>query len=177
MRKVLYIFGQLTDGDVRWLAQAGRRATFARGDVLLERGVENEKLLFVLEGELAVAAGDMPVARLGVGEVVGEMSFVDAAPPSATVSALSDGSVLEIPKATLERKTIDSPAFGMRFYKAISIFLADRLRDTTQRLGYGVAGAGYAATALGELDETVLDGVSLAGARFERILREMRGTG
>jgi hypothetical protein len=63
----------------------------------------------------------------------------------------------------------------MRFYKAISIFLADRLRETTQRLGYGPPAGAPGAMAPGELDERVLDGVSLAGARFERILREMRG--
>jgi CRP-like cAMP-binding protein len=174
MRKVLYIFGQLNDGDVRWLARSGRRTAFSRGDVLLEQGVELGKILFVLEGELAVTVADTPIARLGVGEVVGEMSFVDTAPPSATVSALTDGIVLEIAKAALEQKTIETPAFGMRFYKAMSIFLADRLRETTRRLGYGPAVDALGAMAPGELDERVLDGVSLAGARFERILREMR---
>jgi CRP/FNR family transcriptional regulator, cyclic AMP receptor protein len=36
----------------------------------------------------AQAAGE--IARLGVGEIVGEMSFVDSAPPSATVTAVGE---------------------------------------------------------------------------------------
>ncbi len=178
MRKVLYIFGQLNDSDVRWLAQAGKRRTFANGDVLVHEGRDIGKLLFVLDGELAVTVNGTAVASLGVGEVVGEMSFVDTAPPSATVAAVSDGTVLEIDKKTLVAKTDETPAFGMRFYKALSIFLADRLRGTTLRIGYGEAQELTSDEIMAdELDENVLDGVSLAGERFDRMLREMRGLG
>jgi CRP/FNR family transcriptional regulator, cyclic AMP receptor protein len=44
------------------------------------------------------------IAWLGVGEVVGEMSFLDAAPPSATVTALGDGLALFLDKEALARK-------------------------------------------------------------------------
>src|SRR5215203_2932117 len=97
MRKVLFIFGQLTDGDVEWLAKHGRRKRVAKATVLINEGVPVESLYIVLEGELAVLQGKAKrlVARLGSGEMAGEMSFVDARPPSATVTAGTDSVVYQ----------------------------------------------------------------------------------
>jgi len=88
MRKVLYILGELNDEDVEWMAAAGRRQLCAKPSVLIRQGEPAADLFFVLEGRARVRIeGAGVVAELGSGEVVGEMSFVDSAPPSATVEA------------------------------------------------------------------------------------------
>lgn len=43
--------------------------------------------------------------------------------------------VLAISREKLGAKIQRDPSFGLRFYKAIAFFLADRLRTTTGRLG------------------------------------------
>ena len=40
MRKVLFIFGELTDGDVEWLASAGERVHLDGGTLLIPRSEE-----------------------------------------------------------------------------------------------------------------------------------------
>src|SRR5437870_2515256 len=112
MKKVLYLLGQLSDTDVEWLIAHGSRQHVAPGTVLIEEGRQALALYLVLDGTLGVtvsALGDQWVSRLGCGAVVGEMSFIDARPPSATVAALDDAIVLAVPRpelaAKLERDT------------------------------------------------------------------------
>src|SRR5262249_51787039 len=135
LRKVLYIFGLLTDADIDWMARVGIRRRLKDGEILIEQGKSIDSIIQLLEGQLSVAFRNVViVARLGVGEIVGEMSMVDSAPPSATVAAQGECLILLLDKKILLQKlTMDAP-FGCRFYKALAVFLADRLRETEQRL-------------------------------------------
>jgi CRP/FNR family cyclic AMP-dependent transcriptional regulator len=169
MRKVLFIFGQLTDSDVDWLAAQGRRARLRRGSVLIREGVPVESLYIVLEGELAVvqAGSDRVIARLGAGEIVGEMSFIDARPPSATVRALTDVVVYTVSKQRLQQGLDENIAFAARFYRAVATFLSDRVRKAT------AIQEGMDPDAADELDDSVLDNVDRAGARFTDLSRRL----
>ena len=131
MRKVLFIFGQLTDMDVEWLAKNGRRRRLSAKSVLIEQGVPVDTLYLVLEGELAVIQSKREIARLGAGEIVGEMSFIDKRPPSATVSAATDVVVFAIAKVRLEQRLEQDVGFAARFYKSVATFLSDRVRKAT----------------------------------------------
>ncbi len=164
MRKVLFIFGQLTDGDVEWLAKNGSRRRVAKSTVLIHEGVPVESLYIVLEGELVVLQGKAkkPIARLGNGEMAGEMSFVDARPPSATVAAEQDSVVYTIPRKRLGEALEKNPGFAARFYKSVATFLSDRLRSATD--------ASYD----DELDDSVLDNIDRAGARFNMLARQVQ---
>ena len=170
MRKVLYILGELNDGDVEWMAQTGRRIVAEAPQVLIVEGEPNARLFFVLEGHARVTvAGIGEVARLGAGEVVGEMSFVDMAPPSATVTMDEGCVVLALDKGLVQARLKQQPDFAGRFYRALAIFLADRLRGLTKRRS-GAGSISSPEIAEDELDEGLLDNLSLAGVRFERML-------
>jgi CRP/FNR family cyclic AMP-dependent transcriptional regulator len=186
MRKVLFILGELTDGDVEWLIACGTRRQLASGAVLINEGVPTDALYVVLDGHFAVTAGKgaTEVARIGAGEILGEMSFIDSAPPSATVTAVGAALVLGVSRESLAQKLKQDTAFAARFYRALAIFLSDRLRSAVGRMGVGVNLAVRASQHMktqedidyeDALDMNVLDNVSMAGARFERILRQMRG--
>jgi len=101
------------------------------------------------------------------------MSLVDPAPTAVSVEVSADATVLRIPDAVLRDKLAADFAFAARFYRAICVFLADRMRSTTRRMGYGDSQA--ADTAKDELNESVLDTVHLAGARFDRMLKKLAG--
>jgi CRP/FNR family transcriptional regulator, cyclic AMP receptor protein len=172
MRKALYILGQLTDADVDWLARTGTRRRMEKDEVMVREGGVIDALFITLDGKFSVRLGSgREVARLGVGEIVGEIAFVDAAPPSATVVTLGDAFVLELKRADLERKLGEDIAFAVRFYRAIAIFLADRLRAATHGLGYG--GDPVRPAIDDEMELGALDTVSMAGSRFERLLRTL----
>ena len=167
--------GQLSDADVDWLVNHGKRRRHEDGEVIVHEGRATDALFIILSGQFRVSLRDgQEVARLGAGEVVGEITFVDSAPPSATVTAAAGATVLAVPKAVLQQHLASDTAFEARFYRALAIFLADRLRATTRRLGYGRVGdLDSKATLEDELDVRVLDTLSQAGHRFTRLLRRL----
>jgi CRP/FNR family cyclic AMP-dependent transcriptional regulator len=173
MRKALYIFGLLTDADIAWMARTGVRRSIKDGEILINEGRPVGAVILLLRGECIVsdrAAGE--IARLGVGEILGEMSFVDSAPPAATVVAAGEGLALFLDKETLAGKLEVDVAFGCRFYRALAVLLADRLRGTVRRLGYGATTTLDAqAIEKDELDPRILDVVSIAGDRFDGMLK------
>jgi len=178
MRKALFFLGILDDADVEWMIATGAKQQLNPGEVLIQEGKAAASVFLVLEGVLSVvarAAGNQEVARLRPGEIVGEMSFVDSRPPSATVQAIELSSVLAIPRRGLEARLSQDASFAARFYRAMAVFLSDRLRSTVGLLGYGPGQtledqASYA----DEIDPAVLDNISLAGARFDILQRRLR---
>ena len=173
MRRVLYIFGQLSDVDVDWLTTIGQRVEVPADGVLIQQGIHSDHLFFLVEGTLSVdVAGIGQVATLGRGEVVGEMSFVDNNPPGATVRAVERCLLLGIEKTEILAHMQTIPDFAGRFYKAIAIFLSARLRDTTIQLrgGKPVVDDGKIE---GQLDDEVLKTVHLAAYRFNRLVEKV----
>jgi len=181
MRKVLVLFGQLTDDDIEWMLKAGRRRSVRRGEVLIAQGVAVDAVFILLEGRLAVRlrprrGPEREIARLQAGEVVGEMSFVDARPPSATVEALADSAVFALPKALLSDRLAADPAFAARFYRALAMYLSMTVRERHRALGGTETVPESEAVEeddAGELDANVLDGVYLAGERFDRMVKRV----
>ena len=172
MRNVLFILGQLTDLDVEWLASTGSRVKLAPGTTVITEGRPVDAITIVLDGELVVALEEahQEVGRLGPGEIVGEMSFVDAAPPSATVRASTGSVVLSVPRRQLSARLASDDGFAARFYRAIAMLLSDRLRTANARRG---APRAAGALAEDELDTNLLDTVSIAGERFGRMLKRL----
>ena len=169
MQKALYILSQLNDTDVEWMIAQGTKQYVEAGTTLIQENVEDAALYFVLDGEFAVTVGSPPreLALLEAGEVLGEMSFVSARPPSATVSAVRNSFVLSIPRDILHIKIKNDSDFASRFYRAVALFLSYRLRDT---MGYGEVEL----IDPSELDAEIMDQLYLAGLRFDRILKLLK---
>lgn len=139
MKRALYILAEFSDRDFDWFITAGKRKEIPAGTVLIDEGQPIDALYIVLEGKLSVsveALGGQEIATLAEGEIVGEMSFIDARPPSATVTAIEDTVLWAISRNQLRAKLFQDTAFAAHFYQAIAVFLSDRLRGTVSRLGY-----------------------------------------
>jgi CRP/FNR family transcriptional regulator, cyclic AMP receptor protein len=172
----IFVFGLLTDADVAWMARAGVQRPIKDREILVQEGRPLESIIFLLQGECMVtehAAGE--IARLGIGEVVGEMSFLDSAPPSATVTAVGEGLALFLDKDALARKLEADVAFGCRFYRALAISLADRMRKTVRRTGGGASDLDLQTVAKDELDSRILGVVSMTRDRFDRLFKMLVG--
>jgi len=174
VRKVLFIFSVLSDSDVEWLASTGERLSLDPGTVLIPAGSQVDYLYFVLDGRLVVKTykGDR-IATLESGEILGEMSLVDPAPTAVSVAVLTESTVLRLADSVVRDKLAEDPGFAARFYRALCVFMAHRLRETTTRFGYGKSDED--AHTKDELNEDLLDTVHLAGARFDRMLRRLAG--
>ena len=162
MRKVYLILAILTDEDVEWLVRTGRIVRPGPDSEIIRQGEPACDLYFVMEGSVVVSvAGVGEVARLQQGEIVGEMSFVDREPPSATVRCGEGVALLAVDRRDVaDRLSRDSP-FAARFYQAMAMFLSDRLR---------VANGGIGEDA-DELSEAALETLSVAGQRFNTMRR------
>ena len=172
MRKVLYILGELEDSDLQWLLDAGASRAVASGAEIIREGAPLDDLFIVVAGELTVGKGGEEIARLGSGEVVGEMSLLDSRPPSATVTAVEEALVFAVPQRRLRSKLVQDAAFAARFYRALCTFLANRLSRTDAMLGRGARLPDEPED--GEITPDALSNVALAGARFDWFLQRVR---
>jgi CRP/FNR family cyclic AMP-dependent transcriptional regulator len=175
MRKVLHFLDLLDDIDTEWMAMRGSKCHVSAGTVLIQEGEEIDAIYFVLDGEFTVRAGaaNKEIATLLSGEIVGEMSFVDSRPPTASVVAGRDSQILRIPRELLNEKLAKDQAFAARFYRGIATFLSDRLHVTVGRLGYGAAEQDRDPS---ELDDQSIERISLAATRFDGMLRRLQTT-
>ena len=173
MRKALYILGILDDSDVNWLAAAGSARQIGSGSVIIQQGVPVDSIFIVIDGQLLVSSGQVEIAKLQAGEIVGEISFVDSRPPSADVKAAVVSQVLEINKSLLRAKLEKDLGFASRFYLSLATFLADRLRATTARLGAGPNAGSAEQEDLDELAGDLLENIALASTRFDMMVKRL----
>ncbi|MDP9122745.1 MAG: cyclic nucleotide-binding protein, partial [Acidobacteriota bacterium] len=98
-----------------------------------------------------------------------------------TVTSLADSTVFALPRLTLAAKLAQDLGFAARFYRALAMYLSTTVRERHRTLGYGGGVDLPVATTDAdddpdELDPNVLDGVYLAGERFDRLLKHVLGT-
>jgi len=107
--------------------------TVDKGDVLLRKGQKKSAMFLILSGELNIylnEPGDEPVAILGAGETVGEMSVIDHAPVSADVVAAEQTELIEVDEETFWRLTRASHEFSINLLR----LLAGRIRFSNSNL-------------------------------------------
>lgn len=115
---------------------------FKEGTVFIQEGDKHntDYMVLVLDGEVTVesivVSRTTPVttAVLGAGSLLGEMGIVDGEPRSATCTATSNVRAAVLPRSALEQLITDQPAIGAKFMMSISLRIAERLRDTADKL-------------------------------------------
>jgi CRP-like cAMP-binding protein len=174
MRKALFFLGILDDSDLDWMIAQGKKLDVAGGTSLIRQGQVIDSVFIILNGLFAVSTADKDIAFLRCGDVVGEMSFLDSRPPSASVRGIEKSCVLAIAKERLSDHLESDLGFAVRFYRALGVFLSDRLRSTVGLLGYGDGKSLGATEYADEMDPETLDKLSLAGARFDWLQRKLQ---
>jgi CRP/FNR family transcriptional regulator, cyclic AMP receptor protein len=176
MKKALYMLAAFSDRDFDWLLTAGKRRHVPADGILIHEGEPTDALYIVLDGTLAVcieAMGGEEIAQLSRGEIVGEMSFIDTRPPSATVKAMENSLVWSIPRTKLAAKLLQDVEFACHFYHSIAVFLSDRLRDTVSRLGYD---KDLSSDDEKSINPHVVDNLDLAKVRLDWLLNRLLGS-
>lgn len=122
--------GEIVDEDARWLHEHGVQRRVRAGEPVIVEGVPPEHIFVVLEGEFRVSSeslADADMLRVGAGELLGEVSYINRTPPGATVLAVAEGVLLAIRRADLDAKIADDPRFGSRFRKVLMEFAVSRM--------------------------------------------------
>lgn len=124
-------FLHLTPDDKTRLQAKAERLTQPRGTVILRCGAHNDDLYLIRDGYVRV---DLPgkdrgitVARLGPGQVFGEMSFLTRRPADANVVADEDVKV-DLIRGTVLKPLLESDApFSSRFFQSLAVCMTERL--------------------------------------------------
>jgi CRP-like cAMP-binding protein len=108
----------MDEDDLVTLEAVGSRVEFAAGKVLIERGKPGTGLYVVAKGHLLVEAPE-GARELGPGSVIGERALLSAdGLRTARVRALSDGVVVAVERAEVDRLCAEDPAFAERIAQA-----------------------------------------------------------
>lgn len=103
-------------------------------DVLLREGEESSVMYYLNTGSLAIfkrkGNGEQQIGTIYSGELVGEMSFLDKQPRSATVKAITECELVVIKGEKLEELLDKLP----KWYRVLLITLTERLRKANARI-------------------------------------------
>ncbi len=146
---------RFTPTDRERLLAAGRVQRLAEGEYLIRRGERGGDVFFVEEGRFEVVDGstqpEVVLGNVGPGKVLGEFSFVDAAPRSADVRAVVDAAVRVWEPASMLALFEAEPAFGAAFYRALATATVARMRTlSSAAVSGGLGGASGARRAGGD---------------------------
>ncbi|MEP6893640.1 MAG: cyclic nucleotide-binding domain-containing protein, partial [Gaiellaceae bacterium] len=120
-----------------FLIRFGNVRQFAAAEALMRQGEPSTSVHFILTGEVSVErqrrSDSQPVvlARLGSGEIVGEMGVLVERPRSATVIAVEPTTTLELDAASFHRAARAFPIL----HRVLAKLLSERLRRTSERVG------------------------------------------
>jgi diguanylate cyclase (GGDEF)-like protein len=129
----LHILQRVNKESVWGLLEYCAVEILAENTVLLTKGQSNHTMYMVLSGQLSVHLDNPdhdPVAFLGMGETVGEISVIDDSPASAYVKASSITRLLAIDESTFWRLVEVSHEFATN----LLLLLASRLRDSNSTI-------------------------------------------
>lgn len=125
-------FKRLQIQDQALLNEIGRPKVLEPRQHLMRRGETDGDLYRIEEGELEVVdSSSRPVVildRVGKGEILGELAFVDGTPRSADVVAVGACRVTHWTKAALMGLIAGNPSFAANFWHALAEAVALRLR-------------------------------------------------
>lgn len=124
------MFSGLAKRDLAVLASHVDEVDVSEGTVLAEQDKRGQQLSLIVSGEARVARNGRKLATLGPGDVIGEMSLIDHAPGSATVTTTTDAKLLVMHSRDFSQVLDESPAFARKLLKALSA----RLREADRKL-------------------------------------------
>jgi CRP/FNR family cyclic AMP-dependent transcriptional regulator len=119
-----------------------RPRRLASGTTIIRQGesADTGYMVLVLDGEITVetlvASRSQPVTLnvLGPGSLIGEMALVDGGARSATCTASSEVLCAVLTRDALEALIKEQPATAAKLMTAVAQRLAERLRESSQKL-------------------------------------------
>jgi CRP/FNR family cyclic AMP-dependent transcriptional regulator len=106
----------------------------SQNQILLKEGENSNSMYWVQSGQLIVTKqrgkDEVTLGHICSGELVGEISFLDQEPRSATVKALTECELIQIPQEMIDAIYKSQP----KWLEILVKTLAERLRKTNARI-------------------------------------------
>ena len=118
--KSIDLFSQIPGEDLAQVALIATEEGREQGEEIFAEGEAGDALYLVLDGKVRVHRGDRQIAELGERECFGEMAILDAAPRSATVTAVHDTNLLKISREDFQEIMSEKPEIALGIIKVLS---------------------------------------------------------
>ena len=133
---------QLRPEEARTIVGYMQPHRIAEGTTFIREGDTQDTgfMLLVLDGEVTVETivvsrtAPITVTVLGPGSLIGEMGLLDGAPRSASCTAMTNLRCAMLTRAGLNQLLDDEPRAAAKLMMAISKRIAERMRDSQEKL-------------------------------------------
>ena len=146
---------ELSNSDIDWIRATSNQREVLAGEILIHKGQTVNSLHILISGTLAVTVSvteknllqnafevlenreslDKEITKLVSGEIVGQIPLLNTWRNTTTVKAIEKSVILSISGQVLQTKLEQDIDFATRFYRAITILLADKIQSTINQLG------------------------------------------
>jgi CRP/FNR family transcriptional regulator, cyclic AMP receptor protein len=133
---------QLSEDEAKVVVSYMKPRKIAEGTAFIKEGDAQDTgyMVLVLDGEVTVEnivvsrTSAVTVNVLGPGSLIGEMGLVDGSPRSATCTATTNVRCAILTREALENLMNEEPRIGGKLMMAVSLRIAQRLRETADKL-------------------------------------------
>ena len=117
--KKLDLFSGLSDEELESIANLAEETTISEGDSVVRKGTDPYQLFVIEEGSAEVQRDDEVLAKLGEGDVIGEMGTIDRALRNATVCATSEVKAVYFTQSQVKQLRKDHPGVDEKLQKIL----------------------------------------------------------
>lgn len=120
------LFKETTVDQLVHLIQIARTQKLPENTEFIKEGETGDELFIIMDGEVNVTRSGKEIARLSIGDCIGELSIIDKEPRSATVKTTKQSLLLSLNRNDFLLTLKSNPTIAINVMKVI----ADRLRST-----------------------------------------------
>ena len=121
------LFGGLDEEQIKTIFPLMQHENFNLDELIIIEGKPNDKIYFLIEGQVAVIKNDIVLTRFGEGDEFGEVEVLDVMAAAASIKAITQVKTLSISNKTLR----DIYRIDIKIFSLIIMNLA---RDLSRRL-------------------------------------------
>lgn len=130
------VFEPFSQEELKMLLNMSKLRIYRSGETVIQEGNIDRWVYFLISGKIKISKKGKTVSVIKrLGDIFGEMRFIDKAPRSAAAIADGETVCIAVDSDYVDKITgKDKIAFGYVLYRVISEILAVRLRAATQEL-------------------------------------------
>jgi len=128
------LFGGLLEEQIQAIIPLMKEEKYNPGDLIITEGDTNDKIFFIIEGQVSVSKRDVELSRFGEGEAFGEMEVLDVMSATASIKSISQVTALSISNRALHQiYKMDVKIFALMLMN-LARDLCRRLRKSDEKL-------------------------------------------
>lgn len=134
VEKVLFLkgvdlFKSIPGEDLSHIAQITDEEEYSPAQTIFLEGDQGDAMYLIVDGKVKVHSGEHIFAELGIKQCFGEMSILDSEPRSASITSMTELSLLKIQREDFGEILSEKPEISQGIIKV----LTGRLREANRR--------------------------------------------